>query len=58
MVTGPHERDVGLAGVRGEQRVDAVVEAGDGALQVGGVVQAQPDQQRVVVAEAAAQGLA
>src|SRR5206468_7092046 len=40
-------------GERGDHLVDAVVEAGDGALQVFQVPQRQPDQQGVVVAEAA-----
>jgi hypothetical protein len=40
-----------------EQGVDAFVEPGDRRFEVGGVVQAQPDQQRVVVAEAPAQRL-
>ena len=34
-VTGPFERDTGLAGVRGEQRVDLVVEASGGGFEVG-----------------------
>src|SRR5436305_880964 len=57
-VTGLGERDAGLAGVLGEQIVDALVQPRDRALQVGEVVQAEPDQQGVVVTEAAAQCLA
>src|SRR3954449_408523 len=56
-VTGPGERDTGLAGVRGDERVDALVELLDGALQVADVLQGESDQQRVVLAEAAAQRL-
>jgi hypothetical protein len=43
---------------RGDHLVDAAVQGGDGAFQVLQVVKRQPDQQRVVVAEAAAQRLA
>src|SRR3954471_12729152 len=57
-VTGLGERDAGLAGVLGEQIVDVLVQLRDRALQVGEVVQAEPDQQGVVVTEAAAQCLA
>ena len=57
-VTGPGERDAGLAGVVGEHGVDAFVEPGDRGFEVGGVLQAQPDQQGVVVAEPPAQRLA
>ena len=57
-VTGPLERDAGLAGVRREQGVDLVVELGDGRFEVSDVVQAHPDQQGVVVPEPAPQRLA
>src|SRR5215213_6394702 len=40
---------------RGDHLVDAAVQGGDGAFQVLQVVKGQPDQQRVVVAEAAPQ---
>jgi hypothetical protein len=58
VVTGPFERDAGLAVMRGEQGVDALIELSDRAFEVGGVLQAQSDQQGVVVAEAAVQRLA
>jgi hypothetical protein len=45
-------------GERGDHLVDAVVEAGDGALQVLQVLQRQPDQQPVMVAEAPGERLA
>jgi hypothetical protein len=48
-VTGHRERD--------DHLVDAAVQGGDGAFQVLQVVKGQPDQQSVVVAEAAAQRL-
>jgi hypothetical protein len=50
-VTGPLERNAGLAGVRREHRIDLVVELGGGGFEVGGVVQAQLDEQGVVVPE-------
>src|SRR3954451_23356881 len=56
-VTGLGERDAGLAGRGGEQGVDALVQFGDRALQMLDVLQRQPDQQRVVLAEPAAQRL-
>jgi hypothetical protein len=43
---------------RGDHLVDAAIQGGDGAFQVLQVVKRQPDQQRVVVAEAASQRLA
>jgi hypothetical protein len=43
---------------RGDHLVDAGVQAGDGALQVLQVLQRQPHQQGVMLAEAAAQRLA
>src|SRR5829696_1858288 len=42
-VTGPFQRDTGLAGVRGEQRVDLVVETSGRGFEMGGVVQAERD---------------
>jgi hypothetical protein len=45
-------------GERGDHLVDAAVQGGDGAFQMLQVVKGQPDQQRVVVAEAASQRLA
>jgi hypothetical protein len=42
----------------GDHLVDAAVQGGDGAFQVLQVVKGQPDQQRMVLAEAAAQRLA
>ena len=57
VVTGPDERDAGLADAGGEQGVHALVQLGDGALQIVDVLQAQPDQQGVVVTKAATQGL-
>ena len=45
-------------GERGDHLVDAAVQGGDGAFQMLQVPKRQPDQQRVVVAEAAAQRLA
>jgi hypothetical protein len=57
-VTGLDERDTGLAGVRREQGVDVLVEPRDRCFQVGGVVQAQPDQQGVMIGETPAQRLA
>jgi hypothetical protein len=57
-VTGLLERDTGLAGVGGEQGVDALIEPGDRRLEVVDVVQAQPDQHGVVVTESAGQRLA
>jgi hypothetical protein len=44
---------VGGHGERGDHRIDAAVEGGDRLLQVLQVVKGQPDQQPVVVAEAA-----
>src|SRR5215203_6973728 len=44
-------------GERGDHLVDVAVEGGDRGLQVLEVVQGEPDQQPVVVAEAAAQRL-
>ena len=43
---------------RGHHLVHTGIQAGDGAFQVLQVVKRQPDQQRVVVAEAASQRLA
>jgi hypothetical protein len=61
-VTGSGEREAGLAGVLGDQGLDALVEAGDRRVEVIGVLQAEPDEQgvvsRVVGAEATAQRLA
>ena len=56
-VTGPFEGETGLAGVRGEQRVDLRVELGGGGFEMRGVLEAQPDQQCVVLAEPAPQRL-
>ena len=55
-VTGLDEREpISLVVATGRR---LVVELGDGRFEVGGVVQAQPDQQGVVVAEPAAQRFA
>src|SRR3954449_12940460 len=53
-VTGSSERDTGLAGVHADEDVDALIECGDGAFEMGDVVQPQSDQDGVVLAEAAA----
>jgi hypothetical protein len=45
-------------GERGDHRIDAAVEGGDRLLQVLEVVKGQPDQQPMMLAEAAPQGLA
>ena len=45
-------------GERGDHLVDAAVQGGDGAFQMLQVVKGQPDQQRMVLAEAARQRLA
>ena len=45
-------------GERGDHRIDPAVEGGDRLLQVLEVVKGQPDQQRMMLAEAAPQGLA
>ena len=58
VVTGLFERDAGLVGVRRRTGVDLVVEPGDGRFEVSDVVEAQPDQQGVVVAEPAPQRVA
>lgn len=55
VVTGLLERDAGLVGVGREHGVDLGVEAGHGRFKVIDVVQAHPDQQGVVIPEAAAQ---
>ena len=58
-VTGPDERDAGLAGVVPRRRRRRVVSSRAMArFEVGRVVQAQPDEQGVVVPEPAAQRLA
>ncbi len=50
MITGSLER--------ADDHLDPLVQLGDGDFQVAGVVQAQPDEQGVVVAEPPFQGLA
>jgi hypothetical protein len=45
-------------GERGDHRIDPAVEGGDRLLQVLKVVEGQPDQQPMLLAEAAPQGLA
>jgi hypothetical protein len=52
-VTGPLERDSRPAGGGGEDGIDTFVELRGGGLEVGGVIEAEPDEQGVVVPEPA-----